>query len=39
MYKSGLVPRRMAMIGLIGGPIAFLSATLVCSAPTSSSLP
>ena len=29
MYKSGLVPRRMAMIGLIGGPIAFLSATLV----------
>jgi hypothetical protein len=29
MYKSGLVPRRMAMIGLVGGPIAFLSATLV----------
>ena len=29
LYKSGLVPRRMAMIGLIGGPIAFLSATLV----------
>jgi hypothetical protein len=29
MYTSGLVPRRMAAIGLIGGPIAFLSATLV----------
>lgn len=29
MYKSGLVPRRLAMVGLIGGPIAFLSATLV----------
>jgi hypothetical protein len=29
MYKSGLVPRRLAAIGLVGGPIAFLSATLV----------
>lgn len=29
MYTSGLVPRRMALLGLIGGPIAFLSATLV----------
>jgi hypothetical protein len=29
MYKSGLMPRRLAMIGLVGGPIAFLSATLV----------
>lgn len=25
MYKSGLVPRRMALIGLIGGPLCFLS--------------
>ena len=25
MYKSGLVPRRMAWLGLIGGPIVFLS--------------
>jgi hypothetical protein len=29
MYRSGLVPRRLAMLGLIGGPLAFLSATLV----------
>ncbi|MGZ6944439.1 MAG: DUF4386 domain-containing protein [Acidimicrobiia bacterium] len=29
MYKSGLVPRRMAMIGLIGGPLALLTATAV----------
>jgi hypothetical protein len=25
MFKSGLVPRRMALIGLIGGPLCFLS--------------
>ena len=24
MYKSELVPRRMAMLGLIGGPLAFI---------------
>ena len=24
LYRSGLVPRRMAMLGLIGGPLAFL---------------
>jgi hypothetical protein len=24
MYKSGLVPRRMAWLGLIGGPILFI---------------
>ena len=24
LYKSGLVPRRMAMLGLIGGPLAFI---------------
>jgi hypothetical protein len=29
MYKSGLVPRRMALVGLIGGPIAFAARTLV----------
>ena len=29
MYTSGLVPRRMALIGLIGGPIAFATATAV----------
>jgi hypothetical protein len=28
MYRSGLVPRRMAMIGLVGGPLAFLAGTL-----------
>jgi hypothetical protein len=28
MYRSGLVPRRMAMIGLVGGPLAFLAAAL-----------
>jgi hypothetical protein len=29
MYKSGLVPRRMAMLGLVGGPLAFATATAV----------
>jgi hypothetical protein len=29
MYRSGLVPRRMAMLGLIGGPLICASGTLV----------
>lgn len=29
MYKSGLVPRRMAMLGLIGGPLVILAGVLV----------
>jgi hypothetical protein len=29
MYRSGAVPRRMALIGLIGGPMAFLGGVLV----------
>ena len=29
MYKSGLVPRRMAMLGLIGGPMLILSFVLI----------
>ena len=29
MYTSGLVPRRMALLGLIGGPLAFATATAV----------
>ncbi|WP_207936072.1 DUF4386 domain-containing protein [Actinomadura sp. KC216] len=29
MYRSGLVPRRMALIGLVGGPIACATATAV----------
>ena len=29
MYKSGLVPRRMAMLGLIGGPLAFIGGVFV----------
>jgi len=29
MYTSGLVPRRMALLGVIGGPLAFLGGTLV----------
>lgn len=29
MYRSGLVPRGMAMLGLIGGPLAFITATAV----------
>jgi hypothetical protein len=29
MFRSGLVPRPMALIGLIGGPIAFATATAV----------
>jgi hypothetical protein len=27
MYRSGLVPRRMAWLGMIGGPLLFLSST------------
>jgi hypothetical protein len=29
MYKSGLVPRRLAMLGLIGGPLLLVRATLI----------
>jgi hypothetical protein len=29
MYKSGLVPRRMALLGLIGGPLAFVGGVFV----------
>jgi hypothetical protein len=29
MYRSGLVPRRMAMLGLIGGPLIVASSTAV----------
>jgi Domain of unknown function (DUF4386) len=29
MYKSGLLPRRMAMLGLIGGPMLILSFVLI----------
>ena len=29
MYKSGLVPRRLAMLGLIGGPLILIRATLI----------
>jgi Domain of unknown function (DUF4386) len=29
MYKSGLVPRPMALLGLIGGPLALVTATAV----------
>ena len=29
MYRSGLVPRRMAMFGLIGGPLLILSFVLI----------
>jgi hypothetical protein len=29
MYRSGLVPRWLAMFGLVGGPLNFLSGTLV----------
>lgn len=29
MYRSELVPRRMAMLGLIGGPLAFVGGVLV----------
>jgi hypothetical protein len=28
MYKSGLLPKRLALIGVIGGPLAFVAATL-----------
>ncbi len=29
MYRSGLVPRRLAIFGLVGGPLIVLSGTLV----------
>jgi Domain of unknown function (DUF4386) len=29
MYSSGLVPRKMAMLGLVGGPLNILSGTAV----------
>jgi hypothetical protein len=29
MYSSGLVPRKMALLGLVGGPLIILSGTLV----------
>lgn len=29
MWKSGLVPKRMALLGLIGGPMIFASSTAV----------
>ncbi len=29
MYASGLVPRRMTWLGLVGGPLIILSGTLV----------
>ena len=29
MYRSGLVPRQMAMLGLVGGPLIIVSGTLV----------
>ena len=29
MYSSGLVPRKMAILGLVGGPLIILSGTLV----------
>jgi Domain of unknown function (DUF4386) len=29
MYRSGLVPPRMAMLGLIGGPLVFVASTVV----------
>jgi hypothetical protein len=29
MYSSGLVPRKMAMLGLVGGPLIITSGTLV----------
>ena len=29
MYRSGLVPRRMALLSLVGGPLAFIGGVLV----------
>jgi hypothetical protein len=29
IYRSGLVPRRMALLGLVGGPLAFIGGVLV----------
>jgi hypothetical protein len=35
MLRSGLVPRRLALLGVAGGSLALVTALLVCSAPTS----
>ena len=35
MYRSGLVPRGMAMLGLIGGPLIIASGTACCSVSSS----
>jgi hypothetical protein len=29
MYKSGLIPRRLALLGLIAGPLVLIRATLI----------
>jgi hypothetical protein len=29
MWKSGLIPRRLALLGLIGGPLLLIRATLI----------
>ena len=29
MYRSGLVPRRMALLGLVGGPLLLISSVLI----------
>lgn len=29
MYRSGLVPRRMVLLGLVGGPLALVGGVLV----------
>jgi Domain of unknown function (DUF4386) len=31
MYKSGLVPRKMTWLGLVGGPLVILTAPWSCS--------
>jgi hypothetical protein len=36
MYRSGLVPRKLCWLGLVGGPLIFISGTLVLFGVTSS---
>ncbi len=36
MYRSGLMPQRLAMFGLVGGPLLLVSGSPSCSAPSTS---
>ena len=39
MYRTGLVPRPWTWLGLVGGPLLFISGTAICSAATTRATP